>query len=312
MPIPDYQSLMLPLLKQAAAGEIRVLEAEKKMGEEFGLTPDERVQLLPSGKQRVLHNRAHWAKFYLMKAGLVRFPSRGTFVATDAGRALLARNPSRIDVDLLRQQYPSFEEFYRGEQADVEQTPGTAVTSSALSNMATSTPVEQIERAFLTIQSALRTELLQRIFQNTPAFFEELIIELLVKMGYGGSRPDAAAQLGRSGDGGVDGVINEDRLGLDRVYLQAKRYSEGNVVGRPEVQKFVGSLMGMGATKGVFVTSSKFSGEAIEYARHLRERVILIDGQRLAELMIEHSVGVRLNRAVEFKEIDENFFDEED
>jgi restriction system protein len=126
------------------------------------------------------------------------------------------------------------------------------------------------------------------------------------------SRPDAAAQLGRSGDGGVDGVINEDRLGLDRVYLQAKRYSDGNVVGRPEVQKFVGSLVGMGATKGVFVTTSKFSGEAIEYARHLSQRVILIDGQRLAELMIEHSVGVRLNRAVEFKQIDENFFDEED
>jgi len=148
--------------------------------------------------------------------------------------------------------------------------------------------------------------------QNTPTFFEELIIDLLVKMGYGGSRPDAAAQLGRSGDGGVDGVINEDQLGLDRVYLQAKRYSEGNVVGRPEVQKFVGSLVGMGATKGVFVTTSKFSGEAIEFARHLSQRVILIDGQRLADLMIEHSVGVRLNRAVEFKQIDENFFDEED
>ena len=131
-------------------------------------------------------------------------------------------------------------------------------------------------------------------------------------MGYGGSRPDAATQLGRSGDGGVDGVINEDRLGLDRVYVQAKRYSDGNVVGRPEVQKFVGSLVGIGATKGVFVTTSKFSGEAIEYARHLTQRVILIDGQRLTELMIEHSVGVRLSRAIEFKRIDENFFDEDD
>jgi restriction system protein len=175
----------------------------------------------------------------------------------------------------------------------------------------TSTPEEQIEKAFLTIQSALRTELLQRILQNSPAFFEELIIDLLVKMDYGGSRPDAATQLGRSGDGGIDGVINEDRLGLDRVYIQAKRYTDGHV-GRPDVQKFVGSLVGMGATKGVFVTTSRFSAEAIEYARHLTQRVILIDGQRLTELMIEHNVGVRLNRAIEFKQIDENFFDEED
>ena len=209
----------------------------------------------------------------------------------------------------MLREYPSFEEFYRGDHSiATEQVRLRSLPPSA----AVSTPEEQIEKAFRTISSALRTELLQRISQNTPAFFEELIIDLLVNMGYGGSRPDATAQLGRSGDGGVDGVINEDRLGLDRVYLQAKRYSEGNVVGRPEVQKFVGSLVGMGATKGVFVTTSKFSSDAIEYARHLSQRVILIDGQRLAELMIEHGVGVRLNRAVEFKQIDENYFDEED
>ena len=251
MSIPDYATLMLPLLKLAALGETRVLEAEKQMGEEFGLTPEERAQLLPSGKQRILHNRAHWAKFYLMKAGLVKFPSRGTFVATEAGRALLAQNPSRIDIDLLRQ-YPSFEEFYRVDHADTEQViPASAVVPSVPSAVSPSTPQEQIEKAVLTIQSALRSELLQRISQNTPAFFEELIIDLLVKMGYGGSRPEAAKQLGRSGDGGVDGVINEDRLGLDRIYLQAKRYSDGNVVGRPEIQKFLGSLVGMGAAKGV-------------------------------------------------------------
>jgi restriction system protein len=312
MSIPNYQALMLPLLKRAALGEVRVLDAEKQMGEDFGLTPEERAQLLPTGKQRVLHNRAHWAKFYLMKAGLVTFPRRGTFVATDAGRELLARNPSQINVELLRE-YPSFEEFYQGDHSTVaEQVPATPTALSPSSAILTSTPEEQIEKAFRTISSALRTELLERISQNTPTFFEELIIDLLVKMGYGGSRPDAAAQLGRSGDGGVDGVINEDRLGLDRVYVQAKRYSEGNVVGRPEIQKFVGSLVGMGATKGVFVTTSKFSGEAIEYARHLTQRVILINGERLAELMTEHNVGVRLNRAVEFKQIDENYFDEED
>lgn len=302
---------MLPLLKRAALGETRVLEAERQMGEEFGLTPEEREQLLPSGKQRVLHNRAHWAKFYMMKAGLVTFPSRGTFLATDAGRTLLARNPSRIDIDLLRQ-YPSFEDFYRGSHAaDAEKIPDTGGAPSTLSILP-STPEEQIEKAFLTIRSALRAELLQRILQNTPGFFEGVIVELLVKMGYGGSRPDAAAKLGRSGDGGVDGVINEDRLGLDRVYVQAKRYSDGIVVGRPEVQKFIGSLVGLGATKGVFVTTSKFSNEAIDYTRHLTQRVVLIDGQRLTELMIEHGVGVRLSRAIEFKSIDENFFDEDE
>jgi restriction system protein len=311
MSIPDYQALMLPLLKRAAFEQVRLLDAEKQLGDEFGLTTEERAQLLPSGKQRVLHNRAHWAKFYLMKAGLVSFPSRGTFMATDAGRALIEQDPSQIDVELLRQ-YPSFEEFYRGDHATDQPPSVTGATPSILPSPQPSTPEEQIEKAALTIQSALRTELLQRIGQNTPTFFEELIVELLVKMGYGGSRPDAAAQLGRSGDGGVDGVINEDRLGLDRVYVQAKRYAETNSVGRPDVQKFVGSLVGMGATKGVFVTTSKFSGEAAEYARHLTQRVILIDGQKLTELMIEHNVGVRLSRAVEFKQIDENFFAEED
>jgi restriction system protein len=309
---PDYQALMLPLLKRAALGEVRVLEAEKLLGDEFGLTPEEREQLLPSGKQRVLHNRAHWAKFYLMKAGLVKFPRRGTFVATDAGRALLQKTPDHINVDLLRQ-YPSFEEFYKGSHVAGTDPAGESVPAPSGSSVGlASTPEEQIERALITVQSALRAELLQRIMQNTPGFFEGLIIELLVKMGYGGSRPDAAAQLGRSGDGGVDDVINEDRLGLDRVYLQAKRYSEGNVVGRPEIQKFLGSLAGMGATKGVFVTTSRFSQEAIEFAIHLTQRIILIDGQRLAELMMEHGVGVRVSRAVEFKRLDENFFDEDD
>ncbi len=247
MSIPDYQTLMLPLLKRAALGKTRVLDAEKQLGEEFGLTPEERAQLLPSGKQRVLHNRAHWAKFYLMKAGLLSFPGRGTFVVTDAGQELLARNPGKIDLDLLKQ-YPFFEEFYRGDHGDSEPSP-TATAPPVQSDFPSATPEEQIEKAFITLQSALRTDLVQRLLQNTPAFFEELIIDLLVKMKYGGSRPDAAAQLGRSGDGGVDGVISKDRLGLDRIYVQAKRYAEENVVGRPAVQNFVGSLMGLGATK---------------------------------------------------------------
>jgi len=302
---------MLPLLQQAASGEKRILDAEKKLGDEFKLSPEERGQLLPSGKQRVLHNRAHWAKFYLMKAGLVSFPKRGMFVATDAGRELLAKAPSQINLEVLKE-YPSFEEFYKGDHSAESTIAGTTVGPSLQSGAPQATPEEEIEKAFFAIQSALRTDLLQRILQNSSGFFEELIIDLLVKMGYGGSRPDAATQLGRSGDGGVDGVINEDRLGLDRVYIQAKRYAEDNVVGRPAVQSFVGSLVGMGATKGVFVTTSKFSTEAIEFSRHLQQRVVLIDGRRLTELMIEHSVGVRLNRAIEFKKLDEDYFDEEE
>ena len=306
MAIPDYQALMLPLLKLAASGQIRVLEAEKKAGEELGVTPEERAQLLPSGKQRVLHNRAHWAKFYLMKAGLVSFPSRGTFVATDAGRALLATNPPKIDLDLLKK-YPSFVEFYEGSASDHPPPPPGPPPS-----LPASTPEEQIDKAFGTIQSALRTELLERVLKKSPSFFEDLIIHLFVKMGYGGSRLDAAENLSGPGDGGVDGVINEDRLGLDRIYLQAKRYSEGNVVGRPEIQKFLGSLVGRGATKGVFVTTSKFSGEAIEFAHHLSQRVILIDGNKMADLMIEYGIGCTIKTTMELKQVDENFFDEEE
>jgi restriction system protein len=161
------------------------------------------------------------------------------------------------------------------------------------------------------LNAALRDELIERVLQNSPGFFEEVIVGLLVAMGYGGSRKNAATQLGRSGDGGVDGVINEDRLGLDRVYVQAKRYGPGSTVGRPEVQAFVGSLVGLGASKGVFVTTSTFSSQATEFVRHLSQRVILIDGSRLADLMIEHNVGVRVSRAIEFKRLDEDFFSED-
>lgn len=173
------------------------------------------------------------------------------------------------------------------------------------------TPEEQIDAAHAALQAALRDELLQRILANSPAFFEQLIVDLLIAMGYGGSHKDAAAQLGRTGDGGVDGIVNEDRLGLDRIYVQAKRYAPGNPVGRPDVNGFVGSLVGLGATKGVFVTTSSFSQPARDYVRHLAQRVILIDGQELADLMIEHGVGVRSYRTVEFKRLDEDFFGEE-
>lgn len=306
--IPDYQTLMLPVLRLAATGEKRVSDIVDPIATEFGLTPQERDELLPSGRQQILNNRIHWAKFYMSKAGLIASPGRGRFVATEAGRALLATQPARIDVQSLMK-YAAFRAFYRPETAEAESS--AAVVTPRAPAPAT-TPEEQIEAAFQSVQSALRADLLERIVQNSPAFFEQLIVSLLVAMGYGGSHRNAAEQLGRSGDGGVDGVINEDRLGLDRVYVQAKRYSEGSTVGRPDVQAFVGSLVGLGATKGVFVTTSTFSASAREYASRLTQRVVvLIDGPRLADLMIEHGVGVRVSRAIEFKRIDEDFFAEE-
>ncbi|RWM02187.1 restriction endonuclease [Mesorhizobium sp.] len=306
MTIPDYQTLMLPVLRLAAEGEKRVVDVLDRIADEFGLTPEEREELLPSGRQRVLHNRIHWAKFYMSKAGLLASPGRGRFIATDTGSALLATKPERIDVSALMQ-YAPFREFYRSEGVNAEQQ----LSLPSQPKTAAETPEEQIEAAFQSIQSALRAELLERIAQNSPEFFEQLIVDLLVAMGYGGSHQNAATQLGRSGDGGVDGVINEDRLGLDRVYVQAKRYGTTSTVGRPDVQVFVGSLVGLGATKGVFVTTSTFSPQARDFVKHLSQRVILIDGVRLSDLMIEYGVGVRVSRTFEFKRLDEDFFAEE-
>jgi len=305
MTIPDYQTLMLPVLRLAAAGEQRVADAAESIANDLGLSADEREQLLPSGRQRLLHNRIHWAKFFMSKAGLITSPTRGRFIATDAGRKLLAANPKRLGVNELKE-YAGFREFYGGQKSANEDTPpaGAAPLPEA------GTPEEQIEAAYEAVHSALRAELLERIVQNSPSFFEQLIVDLLIAMGYGGSHKNAATRLGRSGDGGVDGVINEDRLGLDRVYVQAKRYADATV-GRPDVQAFVGSLVGHGATKGVFVTTSAFSAQAREYVKHLAQRIILVDGERLADLMIEYGVGVRPFRRIEFKRLDEDFFSEE-
>jgi restriction system protein len=311
--IPDYQTLMLPVLRAAAQGERRVPEVAEQIANDLALSEDEREQLLPSGRQRLLHNRVHWAKTYLGKAGLIAAPARGLFKTTERGRALLARNPSRIDVNVLME-YPEFRDYY---ELSLRRTPSSSDTDAppevpgASSAPPTATPEEQIESAHQAVLSALRAELLERVVQNSPAFFERLIVELLVGMGYGGSYKDASQRLGRSGDGGVDGVVNEDPLGLDRVYVQAKRY-DSTTVGRPDVQAFVGSLVGLGATKGVFVTTSTFSSQARDFVRHIPQRVVLIDGQQLAELMIEHEVGVRTSRSISFKRLDEDFFTEEE
>jgi restriction system protein len=304
MPLPDYQALMLPILQIAESGEFSVPLAEAEIAHRFSLSDADREEMLPSGKQRVLHNRMHWAKFYMTKAGLLDSPRRGRSVITELGRELLISQPAKIDTQFLLT-IPKFRDYYQANET-------TEKASAAIPPVTQiSTPEETVEVAFNASQSALRTDLLERILLNSPAFFENVIVDLLVAMGYGGSHRNAAAQLGRSGDGGVDGVINEDVLGLDRVYVQAKRYAVGTSVGRPDVQAFTGSLVGLGATKGVFVTTSTFSAQAHEYAARIPQRVILIDGKRLTELMVEHSVGVRLSRTLEFKRLDEDFFAED-
>lgn len=307
MGIPDYQSLMLPVLKLAAAGLTTVPQAASAIGDEFGLTPDEKEAMLPSGKQRILHNRIHWAKFYMSKAGLIDSPKRGQFIASPAGTALLATSPKKIDVEALKS-YPPFIEFY-GNSTKGEASYQASIDSNATTSDAT--PEEQIDAAHKVLHDALKAELLTRVLEQSPAFFERVIVDLLVGMGYGGTHENAARKLGKTGDGGVDGVIDEDRLGLDRIYVQAKRYALGSSVGRPEIQGFVGSLVGLGASKGVFVTTSNFSKQAAEYAAALQQRVILIDGGRLTDLMVEFGVGVRLSRTVEVKRLDEDFFSDE-
>lgn len=307
MAIPNYQVLMLPVLQDAALGETRVPAAADRIAERLGLTEAEREEMLPSGKQRVLHNRLHWAKFYMARAGLIDSPARGRFVASAAGRAFLATTPISIDVETLKR-YPAFADWYNKTDAETGIAEALATKAAAASDI---TPEEQIDAANAVLHSALKADLLQRIMAQTPSFFERVIVDLLVGMGYGGSHDQAALRLGKSGDGGVDGVIDEDRLGLDRIYVQAKRYSSHVGVGRPEIQGFVGSLVGLGATKGVFVTTSTFSNPATAYVRHLTQRVILIDGERLADLLVEYGVGVRTSRNIAVKRIDEDFFTDE-
>ncbi|WP_394730739.1 restriction endonuclease [Altererythrobacter sp. GH1-8] len=304
MAIPDYQTLMLPVLKVAAQGETRVPIVAEAVADQFDLSEEEREELLPSGKQALLHNRVHWAKFYMTKAGLIDSPSRGVFTASQAGKDLLATNPQRIDVETLKT-YPSFVEFYSKSNSSEDQAEKDAAQKSAASDV---TPEEQIDAAHSVLTKALKADLLARVHEQTPTFFEHLIVELLVAMGYGGSHESAARRLGKSGDGGIDGIIDEDRLGLDRIYVQAKRYSPEQTIGRPAIQGFVGSLIGFGASKGVFVATCSFSKQAHDYVDNLQQRVILIDGDRLAELMIEFGIGVRVSRLVEVKRLDEDFF----
>jgi len=304
VPIPDYQSIMLPLLRLASDGEThRFRSAVEKLGEEFGLSSEERRELLPSGKQPTFDNRVGWARTYMTKAELLDSPKRGLFQITPRGSKVLSENPLSINVSFL-EQFDEFLAFRTQRNPKNESSAAPPVTSSTDD----STPEETLESAYQSLRSDLATEILETVKGCSPAFFEDLVVDLVVKMGYGGSRKEAGQAIGRSGDEGIDGIIKEDRLGLDIIYIQAKRWEA--VVGRPEIQKFAGALQGQRARKGIFITTSSFSREATDYVKNIDTKIILIDGPTLADYMIDNNVGVSLEATYELKRIDSDYFSE--
>ncbi len=303
MAIPTYQELMLPLLRLSGDGKVHGLrDAIIWLANEFALSPEERRLRLPSGEKTVLGNRAGWARTHLKNAGLLAYPAQGQLVITDRGRKVLAKDPKKVDNQLLSQ-FPEYRAFM-SRNSDVDPNAGT----SEVTRSETQTPEEEMEAAFQSLREGLAADLLQAVKDGSPAFFESLVVDLLVKMGYGGTRKDAGEAIGGNDDEGIDGTIKEDRLGLDVIYLQAKRW-EG-AVGRPEVQKFAGALQGQKAKKGVFLTTSRFTQGAQDYVRHLDSKIILIDGRRLTELMIDFGVGVTTVQTYELKSVDSDYFAE--
>ena|ERR1700722_14825931 len=305
MTIPDYQSLMLSVLLASSNGEVRIGDVVELIANQLNLTPEDRIKLLPSGKQTLFANRVHWAKTYLAKAGLIESTRRGHFKITDRGRAVIEAHPVRLDNDFLSQ----FEEFKQFRERSTQNTTEDKLQIEPVLNNQMGTPDEVMRIAHRQIEASLAQDILDRIRAAPPDFFELLIINLLISMGYGGSAANAGRALGRSGDGGVDGVIDQDALGLDRVYVQAKRYSNGNNIGSGSIRDFFGSLDRHKAAKGLFVTTSSFSASARETADFLSKRIVLIDGEQLTSLMIQHNVGCRVADTLHIKKLDEDFFD---
>ncbi|WP_323716188.1 restriction endonuclease [Paracoccus aminovorans] len=300
--LPKFEDLMLPVLEFIHAGHETVADCLPFIQSRFNLSDEQMEELLPSGKQTTISNRTHWARNYMKHAGLVEATARGRYKITSLGEALLAERPGRIDKGVL-ERFPLYQ-AWRSQQETTEST-----TASVLPEVETTTPEERIDTAYFQLDSALSEDLLEQVLSLTPARFELLIVELLLAMGYGDGRAEMGQAIGRSGDGGIDGVVNEDKLGLDAVYIQAKRYAPDNTIGRPALQAFIGSMTGESATKGVFVTTSSFSKDARDYVRRVQQRVVLIDGGRLARLMIDHGVGVRIDKTYVLRSIDANFFD---
>jgi restriction system protein len=301
MAVPDYQSIMLPLLKITGDRQVHSLgKVIDTLALQFGLTDEDRQEILPSGRQAKFDNRVGWARTYLKKAGLVESTGRAKFCITERGLQVLNSNPTEINVQFLKQ-FPEFLEFQsiarqsnRRDEEEIESE---------------QTPEEILESSYQSLRHDLAQELLGRVKGSSPRFFENLVVDLLVAMGYGGSRKDAGQAVGQSGDGGIDGIIKEDRLGLDVVYIQAKRW-EGTV-GRPVVQAFAGSLEGQRARKGVLITTSQFSQDAQEYVNRIEKKIVLIDGEQLAQLMIDHGIGVAEVASYVVKKSDLDYFDEE-
>lgn len=298
--VPDFQTLMLPVLRAGAEGETSVGSVVDRLANEFHLSDEQRAQLLPSGKQTKFSNRVQWAKTYLTKAVLLQTTKRAHFKTTDRGLSVLKSNPEKIDIKFLMR-WSEFNEF---------RFPAGGAKKAATPEPASElTPDETMRAAHETINAALADELLEKIRNAPPAFFEVLTVKLIVAMGYGGSLEEAGKALGKSGDGGVDGVVDEDQLGLDRIYIQAKKYKEGITVGAGDIRNFFGALDQQKALKGIFVTTSSFSPSAKSTASGLSKRIVLIDGPRLARLMIKHEVGCRTMEAMAIKRIDEEFFE---
>lgn len=303
MPIPDFQTLMLPLLRFCADGvEHGRHDALLILAKEFALSESELAELLPSGKQGKFVNRLAWAKSYLKQAALLETTARGVFRITERGKAVLAENPARIDMKYLERfpEYQAFRSIQRVKNS-LDNESGSAIQQA--------TPEELLESGYRQVRSSLAVDLLVQVKNASPSFFERMVVDLLLSMGYGGTREDAGQVVGKSGDGGIDGIIKEDRLGLDVIYIQAKRW-EGDI-GSSEIRNFIGALSVHKAEKGVFITTSGFNKNARETAAKVNSKIVLIDGPMLAELMIDFGLGVSSVNTYEIKRIDSDFFAED-
>jgi restriction system protein len=310
MPIPDYETLMLPVLRLFATGATNVAECVPTLQKQFDISDEEAAELIPSGRTTVLQSRTHWARTYLAKAGLLASPARNRHEITALGREVLASNPTKVDNDMLAE-FPGFmawiEQSRHSEDTASLRTPSNVqVDVTPIDER--QTPLDAMEAASGLLDAALRDELLALLQELSPQRFERVILDLLLAMGYGGGDVANGLMTKATGDGGIDGIIHEDALGLDAVYVQAKKYAPENKVSRPDVQRFIGSLTGEGATKGVFVTTSDFSKEAHEYLHRVQHRVVLMNGQRLARLMMQHGVGVRVRQIYRIQSVDDDYF----
>ncbi|MHC1775475.1 MAG: restriction endonuclease [Lentimicrobium sp.] len=296
---------MLPLLECISDSKVhKMRNVTDELAIRLGVTEEEQKKLLPSGAAPIFYNRTAWAKTYLKKAGLIESPKQGTVVISKRGLDVLMKKPGYINVKFLKQ-FSEFVEFQTSKREDGE------IESDSIEDQSIQTPEESLESAYQKIRKTLASELINKVVELSPAFFERLVVELLVKMGYGGSIKDAGKAIGKSGDEGIDGTIKEDKLGLDIIYIQAKRWKPGNVVGRPELHKFVGALAGQGAKKGIFITTSNFTKEALEYTPKNETKIVLIDGEQLAQLMIDYNLGCTTQQIYELKKIDSDYFGEE-